>query len=353
MTQLLTKQMSSDLTIYKYNNESNQEYGNRLIYTALASWARTLVLGKSYTDLSSEAEHSNIDYHNVDIMHIQVRLTQIASGMLMTIPHCKNWIGNGEIEEQSSNLASNIIQNLIFCYELTQLNDTRRLTNSPTRYANFTNNKLILGGEEWKRPGKSMVSVGLGRWIPSKEKPQNYKEIFNIPICTSGEYYNTLVNSAFWEESNLEGQYKVFKVGTGFFYKEAWYDFNISKLQQGIYLLKSTEVDGGYILAKKNEDKIFTARLDKWYSDENEIYRIMYAFDSYNTTPVVFKAKNYDDYILLHCHSKLPNSEMRILFMSSWPKRFYKDIYYRIIPKFIWGEIEDMLTNLGIKVETD
>ena len=34
--------------------------------------------------------------------------------------------------------------------------------------------------------------------------------------------------------------------------------------------------------------------------------------------------------------------------MSSWPKRFYKDIYYRLYPN-LFGEIEDMLTNLALK----
>lgn len=335
----------------KFSHESNEEHGNRLIYTALASWARTLVLGNSYTDLNDENKYINASYHNVDIMHIQVRLTQIAYAMLNVISYSKDWINNGDIIEQSSNLASNIIEDLIFCYELTQLNDIRRLTNSPIRKANFKNSQLILGGEQWKISNKAMFSVGLGRWVKVVKPIKNYKEVFNLIDYTSNEYLNTLSESAFWKESNLEGQYKIFKVGSGLFYYQAWHDFNASRFPNGISLLKSADVDGGYFLVKKDKSIVSTARLDKWYYEENEIYRIMYSLDSKNNTPAIFKAKIYDDYVLLHCHSKLPNSEMRILMMSSWPKRFYNDIYYRIVPKFLWCEIKDILDDLGIEIE--
>ena len=354
----LVSRISTDLKINKYDNETNEEHGNRLIYTALAAWARTLVLGESYADLDNQTENTTIYYHNVDIMHIQSRLTQIAYGMLMTIPHCKTWIANrsshnASIEVKSSHIASEIIKSLIFCYELSPLNNIRRITKSPSKIVTFKKHQLILGGEKWRERDKAIISVGLGRWTKMSEEraDENYRQIFNLPNYTPDEYYYSLLNSALWKDSNLDGQYKIFKTGTGLFYNKAWVDLNISKLNHGMYLLKSTDIDGGFLLIKKERDKIYTARLDKWYCDENEIYRIMYVLDHHNNTPTIFKAEIHDDYVLLHCHSVLPNSEMRILLMSSWPKRYYDDIYYRIIPKFIWDEIEMVLANLGIKIK--
>jgi len=347
----LISRISTDLNINKYDNETDEEYGNRLIYTALAVWARTLVLGESYSDLDNETEKKTVYYHNVDRMHIQSRLSQIAYGMLMTIPHCKTWVGDSSIEEQSNHVASKIIESLIFCYELSQLNDVRRITNSPNKIANFKNNRLILGGQKWQEDGKTIISVGLGRWIPVAGGCENYKEIFNLPNYTPDEYYNILIDSALWKESSLDGQYKVFKMGTGLFYNKAWVDLNISKLPRGMYLLKKIDIDGGFLLLKKEREKIYTARLDRWYYDKKEIYRIMYVLDKHNNTPATFKAKIYDDCVLLHCHSPLPNSEMRILLMASWPKRYCDDIYYRVIPRFIWNEVKMVLTNLGINFE--
>lgn len=350
MDDILIRQIATDLNINRYRNESDKEYGNRLIYTALGVWARTLVLGRAYTDLSYETKNINTDYNNVDIMHMQYRLSQIANGMLRTIPHYNEWIGSNTIEKHASNLASQIIKNLIFCYELSQLDDIRRVTSSPIRNANFKNNELILGGQQWKIFNESVFCVGLGRWIKSRTAPQNYKEIFNLPNYIHNEYYDTLLDSAFWKEGKPEGKYKIFNTGTGLFYNKAWDSFNISKFPRGISLLKSIDVDGGYLLVNNNGEKILAARLDKWYYEEKEIYRIMYVLDKHNDTPAVFRAKVYDDYVLLHCHSKLPNSEMRILLMSSWPKRFYNDCYYRIIPKFIWEEVKTVLIDLGIEI---
>lgn len=351
MLNTLLKQIATDLNINKYNNESIEEYGDRIIYSALAAWSRTLVLGKSYTDLSDKNEFKGSNYYNVDIMHIQSRLSQVAYGMLIEIPHSKDWIGNEGIEEQSGRLASSIIKELIFCYELSQLNEMRRLTNSPVRSASFNNSHLILGGEHWKDPNNKVLTVGLGRWVKYENTNKDYKKIFNIPDSQQNEYYDVLLNSAIWNENGLAGQYKIFKTGTGLYYINAWVDFEKSKISNGMYLIRSVEVGGGYLLVKKDNDKVYVARLDKWYYDENEIYRIMYALDSYNYTPSVFKAIIYSDFVLLHCHSRLPNPEMRILLMSSWPGQLYNGTYHRIIPKFIWDEVKDVLINLGIKIE--
>ncbi|MBU3203603.1 hypothetical protein [Clostridium algidicarnis] len=347
MNSILIKKMSADLNIIRYDNESEEQYGDRLIYCAVVSWARVMVLGKSYTDLNGETEYINADYYNVDIMHIQSRLTQVVQGMLMVIPHSEHWFPKGG----SSKFASYIIENLIFCNELSKLNDSRRLTCSPTRKAIFKNRQLILGGIEWKKYNEELLSIGFGRWCLAQNTTENYKEIFNLPDYHYNEYYNDLLSSSMWEENKLIGQYKIFKVETGSFYTNAWKEFISCNLIEGISLLKSTEVNGGYFLARKDNDGIFTARLDQWYYDENEIYRIMYSLDSHNGTPAKFKVKVYYEYVIVHIHSILPNAENRILLMSSWPNRSYDDKYYRVIPLIIWDEIRGVLTGLGIKLE--
>ena len=48
----LINQIAKDLRIYRYENELTEEYGNRLIYSALAAWGRVQILGCSYADLN-------------------------------------------------------------------------------------------------------------------------------------------------------------------------------------------------------------------------------------------------------------------------------------------------------------
>lgn len=69
----------------------------------------------------------------------------------------------------------------------------------------------------------------------------------------------------------------------------------------------------------------------------------------YSGRQTTFKAEQYDDHIILHCH-RLPNAESRIMLLGSWPYKKYNDIFSRIIPINLWKDIEDMLTNLGIRI---
>ena len=346
----LTNQIAADLNISKFAEESVEEYGSRVIYSALTAWARVQVLGKSYTDITNEDEAVHADYYNVDIMHIQSRLAKLAYGLLTAIPFEGEWFKDVDMEVCSRAISSEIVERLRFCCELTTLNK-RRVTISPTRSAQFLDNELMLGGVNWKGKIEKIYSVGIGRWLKKSSQSTNYNEVFNLPNYSAKEYYRELDKNASWMETLLNGEYKMFQLGTRGWYLNAWGEFNESKLPNGISILKNVDISGGYLIVKNEKDGIYSARLDKWYYEEQEIYRIMYSLNAYNETPAVFTAKEYSDHIVLHCNSLLPNAEMRILLMSSWPKRFYNDIYYRIIPRFIWGEIEEVLNKLGIIID--
>ncbi|MBU3218186.1 hypothetical protein LL033_01155 [Clostridium estertheticum] len=347
MNNVLMEQLSCDLNISKFNVETEEEYGNRLIYSALVAWARVQVLGKSYTDIYYVNE-DKLEYHNVDVMHIKSRLSQVAYGMLNAIPHSGKWNKNTGFESCSNSLSSSIVEQLIFCYELSKINN-RRLTPSPERVATFTINKLILGGVIWE--GINLYSVGMGRWSTESELPINYKYIFDLPTCSAIEYCKTLKKNAAWQVNELDNIYQIFKIGNDNWYSKSWADFNNNKIPKGLSLLKSMEIDGGYFLLKNDDEGILSAKLDKWYYEEKEIYRIMYSLNSYNKTPAIFKAKKYDDYIILKLNSRIPNAEMRILIMSSWPQITYDDSFNRIIPKFLWYDVEKCLNELGVIIK--
>ncbi|MFT5872268.1 MAG: hypothetical protein ACI8WT_001198 [Clostridium sp.] len=347
MSNILIEQLCFDLNISKFNTETEEEYGSRLIYSALVSWARVQVLGKSYTDIYNFNDEE-LEYHNVDIMHIQSRLAQVAYGMLNAIPHNSKWNKNTDLENCSNELSSSIVNELIFCYELSKLNN-RRLTPSPKRIATFTNNQLVLGGTAWE--GKNLYSVGIGRWLVASAIPIDYKDIMNLSKYPAIEYCKILKNNAVWQVNELNGIYQIFKLGSNSWYSKSWVDLNSNKIPIGLSLLKNMETDGGYFLVKNDDDGVLSAKLDKWYYDEKEIYRIMYSLNSNNKTPAIFKAENYDDHILLKCESGLPNAEMRILLMSSWPQTTYDDVFRRIIPQFLWGNVEKCLNDLGVTIQ--
>lgn len=343
MSNPLVKQISQDLNIHKFNDETDESFGNRLIYSAIASWVRMLVLGKSYTDLRFSEE---TDYPEVDINHIQNRASHVAYGLILSIPHEENWI-TVTTEEQSSELASIIIGNMKFCFEISELNDSRRITTSPNRNVYLEGLRLHLGGVRWNNNLNLLYTFGFGRWEPYGESKKNLRAIFNIPNANHQIYFSELIKNARWKQKQLNGNYEIFKTGSNGYYRDAWRVVDIGKIPQGISLIRNTE-DGGYLLVKRAEQVLSVVLLDNWYYLEKEIFRIMYALDANFNTHAKFNAENKQDHVILHCHSKLPNAETRLLLLSSWPKRNSNDIYYRIIPALVWKQIKKVIENLGI-----
>ncbi|MHC6180932.1 hypothetical protein ACYUJ6_13945 [Clostridium sp. JNZ X4-2] len=344
----LISQISQDLRMYPFDSETDEKYGSRVIYCALAAWAKVQILGNSYVEIMNETER---EYPCVSQRYVNERLRHVANGLVNAIPHLKKWTEVNDTRSVKKELSNYIIEKLIFCYQINKTCKTQWLTSSPERIVYFKNNELILGGVDWNSSLKGACAVGLGEWRNKKQQCEpNYRKVFNIPECNLEEYYRSLEENASWQLDELEDDYEYFSGENGLWHSKAWRKLNRSCIPNGISLLRRSDQKCNYVLLYHEKGKFFTAKLDEWYYREKEINRIMYALDYYRGKPAIFKAKTNGKIIELHCHSRLPDAETRILLMSSWPKRTYDDIYLREIPVFMWEDIEDMLDGLGIQV---
>ena len=66
--------IAKDLNIIKFNSESENEYNQRIVYSAVSLWVRTLIYGNSINDMRQD---SVIGYENntllTHIIRIQLR----------------------------------------------------------------------------------------------------------------------------------------------------------------------------------------------------------------------------------------------------------------------------------------
>lgn len=348
----LMYQIAKDLNINRYSDESVEAYGCRILYASIVAWTKVQLLGESYTEKMSEIDKE--DTICVSRQYVISHVKKVVRGLLEAISHLQNWITVKEEDKPESELSKYIVEQLIFCGQINKLISPQMITSSPERIVYFKNNELLLGGVNWNSTVCNTKSIGMGNWRRSNEKIEdNYKDIFNIPKESIIQYYKALQKNAQWQMDELLGEYEYFRVDKQQIHYYAWEKYEESKVTDEITLLRNLNNRKQYMLVKYEEGQCFTARLDEWYVREKEIKRIMYYLQYQAGMPCIFNAKKKKDVVELYCHSELPNPEWRIMLLSSWPKRYYNDKYYRLVPVEIWGDIEEMLNDLGIKIKTE
>lgn len=341
MIEELKKQMSVDLNIFRYRNELTKEYNQRLIYSGLASWVRTLICGNPISDLPG-----NGDEKFPDIMYVQSNLTKVAEAFLKSFDIDDTWIGGEEGKNKASLLASEIVQRMIYLNEIVKIN-SRQLAPVPVKSYLYKGWTHCYGNDTFDR---KCMTLGLSQWV--NKEIEGAKEKKRI-ICIKGkDYIEHIITHFEWNNAHLHGGYELFRVGSERRYSKSWVPFDNQKLHDGLYLLKDARsFEPGYTLVKKDRGKLSTSFLDSWYVESREVYRIMYALNLYNGTPAKFRIKDMGDYFILFYPSRLPEEENKLFFSLSWPYNSYQDKFARIFPKQVLELVREEIENIGAYID--
>lgn len=334
----LKRQMSRDLNITKFKGEMEREYNQRLIYSGLAAWVRSLICGNSLADLEGDVAQKF-----PDIMYVQSNLTKIAEAFLCTFETDENWIEVEDAQEKSSVLASEIIQQMIELGEIAEVN-SRQLTPVPKKKIRYNDWIRIKGNDTYER---SCMSVGVAQW--TNEKYEETEEEYKLVDIKGTDYIDFMLRQFDWVENyNLTGTHEIFKVGSEHKYSKSWIPMVEHKLSEGVFLVREANTfEPGYTLVWKIKDSIKACHLDPWYVSSREIYRIMYALNFKNGTPAKFRIKDMGDYFVLFYPSRLPEAENKLFFSLSWPNNSVQGRFSRIFPKQFLHLISENIENIG------
>ena len=350
--QNLINQIAEDLQIKKYEYEDINEYGNRILYGAIIAWIKSQIL--NYNNNQEEYESTYIDMDS-DIKGINKRkllwdIKKVAVGLVKVIQHDKIWLNGKNKDSTEIELCKYIRDMIVFC-RLTQIiSGANVYIKIPEAKVYFKNNTLIIGEKTWSNHKSDTKLIGIGSWNDKQKGEINYKEIFNIPNMNILQYYQSLVDNADWKVKELTGEYEFFNSKEANLHYYSWGKFETDKFYSTIVLIRNSNNNKEYMLAKYYNEQYHYARLDEWYLKEKEINRIMYSLRAKDKNICVFDAEKTKNTVKLKCINELPNAELRIIMLSSWPKRYYDDKYQRVIPIEIWEDIEDVLNNLGIAI---
>ena len=337
MIEELKRQMSYDLNIFRFENELSKEYNQRLIYSGLASWVRSLICGNSISDLSG-----NVNEKFPDIMYVQSNLTKIADAFLRTYDIDDTWIEEKEGQDKASILAGEIIRGMIYVNEIAEINH-RQLALVPVRNYSYKGWTHCYGNDTFDR---KFMTLGLSQWANKViEGAEEKKRI----ICIKGkDYVEHIITHFEWNNTHLQGEYELFKVGSEHRYSKSWIPFKNQNLHDGLYLLRDAHsFEPGYILLRKDGNRLSISLLDPWYVKSREVYRIMYALNLFNGTPAKFRIKDMGEYFVLFYPSRLPEEENKLFFSLSWPYSSYQDKFSRIFPKQVMEFVIEEIENIG------
>lgn len=339
----LQRQISEDLNIHKFNNESESEFSQRLIYSAAAMWVKTLVYGNSLKDLRDEKV-----VKFPDIMYVQTHLKKVLETYLKCFDVNQDWLEVDKKDEMEvdSGLAGEIIQEMIYTLEIGKING-RELCAVPVKYVKHGRWNKVYGNRSFS---DEICSVGVSQWTMANIE-NSFTDISRIITVDGVNYYNEMVKKFPWKRIELNSTYDIFKVGSLNRYSKCWIQYKSDRLAQGIHLLReSNQFDPGYLLIMKKDEEILVTTLDPWYSKTKEIYRIMYALNEQNGTKAQFRVKDYGEYMVFYYASALPDYENRIIHSLSWPYRDYADNCARIIPSTFWDVVEQLIKSIGVEI---
>lgn len=346
MSNQLLQAISTDLQVFRYNNEDSIQYEGRLLYSAVAAWCRNMMNDKSYSDFTNTERKIGID-----LEHIAIRLSQVIDGMFEAFPYGRMYFQKtGAKELTSFDIASKIVKDMSFSYECSKTLDSRRLCQTPQRNIEFAKSSVLaLGGTDYKSRGKYYF-VGCGKWLlhPTNDKNDDCYEFWGIPH-NEDNYLSLLTKYAEWRNAEVDNTYLKLDITkdrlttSGF----GWYSFS---KRSSVYPLEIIQKDGRYFLLRHNDDEDQIAELNQWYIEEKELYRIILAIKKQYYKPLKINVKNNGNHVIVSIGVILPNPETRILLLSSWGYNDSFDRFSRIVPIGIWDDIKPLFENLGFEI---
>lgn len=326
--------MASDMKIIRYITESDFQYCNRILYSAIACWIKTVATDKLLTS-------NNL---GVSRQHILSRCTPILNELLLRYPFSRSWfIPEKDVDNPISLIRSRLIRhgdllnvgfktNLILAKQkIIPLNESLAIY------------KGILLNPETYYSGIATLGLPLSLDMPPH----------HIHIQENIDWFNNYIKNAWWEKINKWNENIQFynaSIKTRNNYSCWQSDMPIPT--NGIILARTVanNLSSEYMLIKVNYGNYYIHRIDSFLQEMNEYRRFMFALRSLSQNKIPCQITMYDDHVLLKIRVHLPQNELRLLESYAWPHNSISDVLEWDIQLNIWSFIRPFFEALGFRI---
>lgn len=325
--------MAADMNIRKFSSETEQQYIQRVLYSATACWIKAASLDRG--------PGGSNDSSGVSKKHIYEKSSQLLDSMLARFPEIKPWFYMEDATEEPLRLIRR-----------------RLVQNGDLLNIGFDTN-MILAAKNTKPISLSAEQI-VGVFFCSDIYYSGVSAIHNKNIenfYSSDEnvidWFDDFCNSAWWESGKIKNdtlEYFNYEKNVRNIHS-CWQKDEVNFLNS-VRLIRITinKTMYEYYLEKNKNGNFYHHKIDPFLLEIAEHRKMMLALRKKAGVPIPAHISIYADHAVLKVWVHLPYEIKVFLESYAWPSRNITDVLEWIFPLSLLEEIKLRLTNLGINI---
>lgn len=326
--------MAADLGIFKYENESERQYCNRVLYSAMASWIKAVALDQPVTS-------EQMDNPGVSRRHISDKCTAILNEVLKRFPESKLWF---ESEKTQESPIAFLLSRLLRHGDILQVGFETNLILAGR-------NETILSDRIKCRKGEVLSEGTFYSGIAMLQKVQKSEVFEPEAVKEAAVWFEDYIKSAWWKETEIDDNVQYFNACKRTKNNHLCWQTERPEPVKGVWLIRRTIYKNGYeyFLIRKDEG-LYKHQIDSFLQEMGKHRRFMIAMRYMADNAVPVQAERYSDHISLNLRIHLPQKESTLLETYAWPHNAATDRLEWDMDEAVWRFIKPHLYNLGLKL---
>ena len=336
MNREILQAIAADLRMQKFACESDVQFTNRLLYSALACWIKAASLDHPITDSSDT-------YSGVSRKHILAKCSRFLEEMLKRNERCRVWFYPEADEESPVHL---IRTRLLQHMELLNCGFNTNVTLAGESCEYLGNGVECLKGII-SHPNSMYSGVATIRFV---NPPKDQKT--SLPYTDTLDWFDTFLKSIWWEKYDGPA--------------DDWQYFNAYRRVKNNHLCWQHETSnsvGDILFVRRpiqsgmNEYLLINTkakrqhRFDPYLQKLGEHRRIMIALRAQAGNKLPARALRYADHVHLALRFHLPDQLCHYLEVFAWPHNRVSDKLEWDMPTVIWEVLRPMFTGIELTEE--
>lgn len=341
----LINSISSDLRIYKFKDEENEEFLNRLLYSACATWLLQSARDICVTDGCKK--------DCVSKSYLTRKVSKIVNLYIELFPTFSKFLGGSNANE--------LVSNMRLCYEKAGFI-------VPVGFSEFVKVSQIRQmhvEKEWylvrnKGRRENIRVVGLGEFCKGSQVGIEFdlESMFYLPRIDALKWTNEYINNIKWSNSQKIGKNaKYFDSNMIANSSESWKEQFPDN--QKVTLYKTNDWDYGF--AMKTSERIIGVKIPDHLIGvgsnrsellyNNDVRRFIHGLKAIHNNNIRCCIVKKNEYLKLRLFSAIPEREFTALQFFGWKANQISDDYNYIFPIETLDCIKQILEKLSIVIE--